>query len=103
MERSRVACFSFSIATATGIDLSKFIIRASPVVVLEGGSAEVEIPAGGESPELVGWYFEEQRFASSSSIPLNQIRSGTHVVRVTQPLGLAIALDLKVESVDEVV
>jgi hypothetical protein len=102
MGRSRVACFSFSIATATGVDLSKFSIKASPVVVLEGGSTEVDVPAGGEAPELVGWYYNEEQFASTPSVSLSRIRPGTHVVRVAQPLGVAIALDLKVESADEV-
>ncbi|PXA68295.1 hypothetical protein CTB96_16890 [Cryobacterium arcticum] len=102
MGSSRVACFSFSISTVTGIDLSKFSIKASPVVVLEGGSAEVDTPAGGEAPVLVGWYYDERQVASSQSVPLSQIRAGTHVVRVAQPHGLAIGLNLKVESVDEV-
>ena len=97
-----VASFPFSIATATGADLSQLALTATPFVVLEGGSAELEGPSGAAKPELLGWFSNNEEFAGPVTIPVQSVPSRTNTVQVIQPPGIAIGIDIKVVSIHEV-
>jgi hypothetical protein len=87
----------FSISSATGSKGS--MVRANPVVLLDGGTPEVEPPAGSDKPQVIGWRSADGSLVPTKDLWVPRTADGSWSVVVSIPLDSVVGVSLDAEVV----
>lgn len=87
----------FSISSAAGSQGST--VRARPVVLLDGGTPEVEPPAGSDKPQVIGWRSADGSLVATEDLWVPRTADGSWSVLVSIPLDSVVGVSLDAEEV----
>lgn len=92
--------FFVKLTVPSSIEKNSITLTCDPRIVLESGQVEAtsskEKPITGDFAEVIGWGSSSGEFLKTKAIPISNLKSTTGLfVRIKQPLGIAVSVDIK--------